>query len=148
MKIALGCDHGGFSLKETIAKHLKEKGYEVLDCGCYDEGAVDYPVYAKKATDAVIAGECRFGMLFCGTGIGMSMAANKVKGIRCALLSDVFSAKMTRSHNDANMLAMGARVIGPGLAVEIVDAFLASDFSEEEKHIRRIAMVSEIEKQG
>ena len=146
MKIALGCDHGGFPLKEVVASHLKDKGIEVLDCGCYNEEAVDYPVYAKKVTDAVLSGECRFGMLFCGTGIGMSMVANKVKGIRCALLSDVFSAKMTRSHNDSNMLAMGARVIGPSLALEIVDAFLASDFSNEEKHARRIAMISEIEK--
>ena len=114
--IALGSDHGGYGLKQEIIRYLEEKGIEYKDYGCYDERPCDYPVYGKKAAQAVASGECEKGILICGTGIGISIAANKVKGIRAALCHDVFSAKATREHNDANMLAMGARVVGPGLA--------------------------------
>ena len=111
--IALGSDHGGYGLKQEIIRYLEEKGIEYKDYGCYDERPCDYPVYGKKAAQAVASGECEKGILICGTGIGISIAANKVKGIRAALCHDVFSAKATREHNDANMLAMGARVVGP-----------------------------------
>ena len=127
--IALGSDHGGYGLKQEIIKYLEEKGIEYKDYGCYDESPCDYPVFGKKAARAVASGECEKGILICGTGIGISIAANKIKGIRAALCHDVFSAKATREHNDANMLAMGARVVGPGLAVMIVDTFLNTEFS-------------------
>ncbi|MEZ4358214.1 MAG: ribose 5-phosphate isomerase B [Eubacteriales bacterium] len=145
MKIALGCDHGGFPLKKEIIKYLESNGFEYIDYGCYDENSVDYPVFAKKVADAVLAKECDYGMLFCGTGIGISIAANKIHGIRCGLCSDVYSAKKTKEHNDANILAMGARVIGPGLAVEIADAFLKTDYSKLEKHQRRLDLITQIE---
>ena len=132
--IALGSDHGGYGLKQEIIRYLEEKGIEYKDYGCYDERPCDYPVYGKKAAQAVASGECEKGILICGTGIGISIAANKVKGIRAALCHDVFSAKATREHNDANMLAMGARVVGPGLALMIVDTFLNTEFSHAERH--------------
>ena len=136
--IALGSDHGGYGLKQEIIRYLEEKGIEYKDYGCYDERPCDYPVYGKKAAQAVASGECEKGILICGTGIVISIAANKVKGIRAALCHDVFSAKATREHNDANMLAMGARVVGPGLALMIVDTFLNTEFSHAERHQNRI----------
>jgi ribose 5-phosphate isomerase B len=139
--IALGCDHGGYSLKQEIIAYLDKEGLEYKDYGCYDYKAVDYPVYAKKVTEAIVSGECEKGILICGTGIGISIAANKVKGIRAALCSDCFSAEATRLHNDANVLALGGRVLGGGLAVKIVDTFLNTEFSGEERHINRISQI-------
>lgn len=139
--IALGSDQGGFGLKQEVIKHLQEKGFEYKDYGSYDEKSCDYPVYAKKVANAIVSGECDKGILICGTGIGISIAANKVKGIRAALCHDTFSAQATREHNDANILAMGARVIGPGHALKIVDTFLETEFSNEERHVRRVGMI-------
>ena len=139
--IAIGSDHGGFALKELVIKHLQEKGVEVKDCGCYDKSSVDYPVYGKAVAQSVVDGECEKGIVICTTGIGISIVANKVGGIRCALCTDTFSAKMTRLHNDANVLAMGAGIVGPNLAMDIVDTFLGTPFSEEEKHARRIGQI-------
>ena len=144
--IALGCDHGGFALMQKVKKHLAELGMEFKDFGTYSEDSCDYPVYAKAAAESVASGECSLGILICGTGIGISIAANKIRGIRAALCSDCFSAEMTRRHNDANMLAMGARVLGEGLALKIVDTFLNTEF-EGGRHSRRVDMISEIEKQ-
>lgn len=141
--LALGCDHGGYPLMKEVIKYLDEAGIEYKNFGTYSEESCDYPVYAKLAANAVISGECDKGILICGTGIGISITANKIKGIRCALCHDCFSAKATRLHNDANMLAMGARVVGPGLAIEIVKNFLATDFSNEERHIRRIKQIED-----
>ena len=141
--IALGSDHGGYGLKQEIIGYLEEKGIEYKDYGCYDESPCDYPVFGKKAAQAVVSGECEKGILICGTGIGISIAANKIKGVRAALCHDVFSAKATREHNDANMLAMGARVFGPGLALMIVDTFLNTEFSNAERHQKRIDMLEE-----
>ena len=139
--IALGSDHGGYGLKQETIKHLTEKGIEFKDYGCFSEEAFDYPVSGKAVAHAVAEGECEKGILICGTGIGMSMAANKVSGIRAAVCHDCFSAQATREHNDANVLTMGARVIGPGLALKIVDIFLETPFSNDERHIRRIGMM-------
>lgn len=139
--IALGCDHGGYELKQEIIKHLQEKGIEFKDYGCDSLESVDYPVYAKKVANVVASGECEKGILICGTGIGISIAANKVKGIRAALCTDCFMAEATRLHNDANILALGGRVVGPGLALKIVDTFLDTEFSNDERHIRRIGMI-------
>ena len=139
--IALGCDHGGYELKQEVIKFLKEKNLEYKDYGCYSLDSCDYPEYAKAVANAVASGECEKGILICGTGIGISIAANKVKGIRAALCHDTFSAQATREHNDANILAMGARVIGPGLALKIVDTFLETPFSNDERHIRRISQI-------
>lgn len=141
--IALGSDHGGYELKQEIIRHLEERGISYKDYGCYDESSCDYPVYAKEVGHAIVNGECDKGILVCGTGIGISIAANKIKGIRAALCHDVFSAKATREHNDANILAMGARVVGPGLALLIVDTFLDTEFSGEERHINRIQQIEE-----
>lgn len=141
--IALGSDQGGFELKQEIIKHLKERGAEFKDYGSYDTASVDYPEYAKKVCRAINDGECDKGILICGTGIGISITANKIKGIRCALCTDCFMAEATRLHNDANVLAMGGRVVGPGLAVKIVDTFLDTAFSNEERHIRRINAIEE-----
>ncbi len=141
--IALGCDHGGYELKQEIIAYLEKKGLEYKDFGCYSTEAVDYPVYAKQVANAIVNGECEKGILICGTGIGISIAANKVKGIRAALCSDCFSAEATRLHNDANIVAMGARVVGPGLAVKIVDTFLNTPFSGEERHQRRINQIED-----
>ncbi|MCR5310769.1 MAG: ribose 5-phosphate isomerase B [Lachnospiraceae bacterium] len=139
--IAIGSDHGGFELKALVMDHLKERGFEVKDFGCYDKESCDYPVYGRKVAEAVAAGECDRGIVICTTGIGISITANKVKGIRCALCSDTVSAKLTRLHNDANVLAMGAGIVGPTLALGIVDAFLATSFSGEDRHARRIALI-------
>ena len=141
--LALGCDHGGYPLMKEVIQYLDEAGIEYKNFGTYSEESCDYPVYAKLAANAVVSGECDKGILICGTGIGISITANKIKGIRCALCHDCFSAKATRLHNDANMLAMGARVVGPGLAIEIVKNFLATDFSNEERHIRRIKQIED-----
>ncbi len=138
--IAIGCDHGGVELKKQLIEHLQARGIEVQDVGCYTEESCDYPVYARKVADLVLKGQCRLGILVCGTGIGMSIAANKIPGIRAALCGDCFSARATRSHNDANILCLGARVIGSELAFCIADIFLDTDFSGEERHVRRIGM--------
>lgn len=142
--IALGADHGGYELKEAIKKHLLEKGVEVKDFGTNSPESVDYALIAAKLGKSVAAGECERGILCCGTGIGISMAANKVKGIRAACCSDYFSAKYTRLHNDANVLCMGGRVIGAGLALELVDVFLATEF-EGGRHQRRVDQITAIE---
>lgn len=139
--IALGSDHGGYGLKQEVIKHLKERGLEYKDYGCYSEESCDYPVYGRVVAEAVASGECERGIIICGTGIGISITANKVPGIRAALCHDCFSAEATRQHNDANVLAMGARVIGSGLAIKIVDIFLDTPFSNDERHVRRIDMI-------
>lgn len=141
--IAIGCDHGGFELKQEIIKYLEEQNLTYKDYGCYDTASVDYPEYARKVANAVVSKEAEKGILICGTGIGISIAANKVKGIRAALCHDCFSAQATREHNDANVLAMGGRIVGPGLAVKIVDIFLNTPFSEDERHIRRISQIED-----
>lgn len=138
--IAIGCDHGAFELKNQMVEHFKKRGIELKDVGCYSLDSCDYPEYAKKVTDLVTSGECELGILICGTGIGMSMAANKVKGIRAALCGDCFSAQATREHNNANVLCLGARVIGSELAFKIADTFVDAKFSNDERHIRRISM--------
>ena len=141
--IAIGCDHGGVELKDEIVKHLGKKGIECKDVGCYTSESCDYPVYAKKVTDLITSKECKEGILVCGTGIGMSIAANKVKGIRAAVCGDCFSAQATKEHNNANVLCLGARVVGPGLALKIVDTFLETEFSNGERHVRRIDMLEQ-----
>ena len=138
MKIAIGCDHGALALKNTVKAHLEKKGYEVCDYGTYTLDSCDYPDFAEKAAKAVATGECEKGIVLCTTGIGISIAANKVKGIRCALLSDLMSARLTREHNDTNMMAMGAAVVGEMLALQIVDTWIGTEFSHEAKHQRRI----------
>ena len=142
MKIVIGSDHGGYELKQEVMDHLKKRGIEVVDVGCYSAESCDYPVYAKPVTEAIQSGDADLGILICGTGIGMSMAANKKKGIRAALCHDTFSAKATREHNNANILCMGARVVGPGLALMIIDTFIDTPFSNDERHIRRISYFS------
>ena len=138
MKIAVGCDHGAYEYKETIRSMLENEGHQVLDCGCFNADAVDYPDIAVKTAGLVVSGEADTGIVMCGTGIGISMAANKVKGIRCGLCTDTTMARLTREHNDANMLAMGARIIGIELAKDIVHTFLQTEFSNGERHIKRI----------
>lgn len=141
--IALGCDHGGFALKEVIIEYLKEKGMEYKDFGCYDTSSCDYPNFGKPAAQAVASGECEKGIVICTTGIGISIVANKVKGVRCALCNDPFAAKMTRLHNDANMLALGAGMVGTNMAIEILETFLNTEFSQGENHCRRICLIEE-----
>ncbi|NLL93339.1 MAG: ribose 5-phosphate isomerase B [Clostridiales bacterium] len=141
--IAIGCDQGGYELKLEIMKHLEERGFEYKDFGSYSTDSVDYPEYGKAVAHAVAGGECEKGILICGTGIGISIAANKVKGIRAALCTDCFMAEATRLHNDANVLAMGGRVIGAGLALKIVDTFLDTEFSNEARHSRRISQLED-----
>ena len=141
--IGIGSDHGGFALKEAIKKHLEERGLEYKDYGTYSDASCDYPVYGRAVAKAVAAGECQLGILICGTGIGISITANKVPGVRAALCSDCFSAEATRLLNNANILALGARVLGEGLALKIVDTFLDTPFSNDERHIRRISMIEE-----
>ncbi|MCI5730655.1 MAG: ribose 5-phosphate isomerase B [Eubacterium sp.] len=141
--IALGCDQAGYELKQVIMKHLEDRGLEYKDYGSYSSEPVDYPIYGKKVAQAIVDGECDRGILICGTGIGISIAANKVKGIRAAVCSDCFSAEATRLHNDANILAFGARVVGPGLAEKIVDVFLDTEFSGVERHKRRVDMIED-----
>lgn len=141
--IAIGSDHGGFELKKEVMAHLDVRGLEYKDFGTYSDASCDYPVYGKAVAKAVASGECERGIIICGTGIGISIAANKVHGIRAALCGDCFSAEATRQHNDANVLALGARVVGPGLALKIVDTFLDTPFSNGERHIRRIEMIED-----
>ena len=145
MKIAIGCDHAALKLKNDVVEKLRKEGYEVEDFGISEQKSVDYPDYALPVAEAVASGKADKGILICGTGIGMSIAANKVKGIRCALCSDTFSAHATREHNDANILAFGERVVGEGLAMDIVDTFLKTPFSGDERHVKRIAKISAIE---
>ena len=139
--IAIGSDHGGYELKEKVKKHLEVMGLEVKDVGCYGFESVDYPVFGHAVAEAVANGECEKGIVICTTGIGISISANKVKGIRCALCSEALSAKMTRLHNNANVLAMGAAMVGDMQAMEIVDTFLNTEFSGEERHQRRIDLI-------
>ena len=141
--IAIGSDHGGFELKKEVMAHLDARGLEYKDFGTYSDASCDYPVYGKAVAKAVASGECERGIIICGTGLGISIAANKVHGIRAALCGDYFSAEATRQHNDANVLALGARVVGPGLALKIVDTFLDTPFSNGERHIRRIEMIED-----
>ncbi len=145
MKIAIGCDHGALALKNTLVKHLQDKGYEVKDFGTYTSDSCDYPDFAGAAARAVASGECEKGIVLCTTGIGVSIAANKVKGIRCALLSDVMSARMTREHNDTNMMAIGAGVVGQMLALQIADTWLETEFSHDTRHQRRIDKMMALE---
>ena len=145
MKIGLGSDHGGYNLKSEIITYLESKGIECIDFGTKNSTeSVDYPAYGEMVANAVIANEVDYGILCCGTGIGISLAANKVPGIRCAVVSDVFSAKMSKAHNDANMLSLGERVLGRGLALEIVEAWISTEF-EGDRHSRRVDMIKEIE---
>lgn len=146
MKLVLASDHGGINLRKEIAKLLEELGHEYEDMGCECADSVDYPDYAFPAAEKVSSGEVDRGILICGTGIGMSISANKVKGIRCALVHDVYSARLTAEHNDSNMLAMGERVIGPGLATEIVKAWLGASY-EGGRHARRVGKITEYENQ-
>ena len=148
MKVAIGCDHGGINLKPVLVDYLEKKGIEYKDFGTFDKTSTDYNEYGLKVAEAVASGEFDKGVLICGTGIGMSIVANKVKGIRCGHCHDVFSAKMTRLHNDANVLALGERVVGPGLMVEIVDAFLSTEFSFDERHERRVNKIKALEEKN
>lgn len=139
--IAIGSDHGGFDLKQVIINYFEEQGIEYKDYGCYDKSSCDYPVFGKAVAEAVANGESEKGIVVCTTGIGISMVANKVPGVRCALCSESLSAKMTRLHNNANVLALGGAMVGANLALDIVETFLNTPFSEEEKHIRRVGMI-------
>lgn len=142
--IAVASDHGGYDLKQAVIQYLEEKGLEYRDFGCYDRSSCDYPVFGMAAAKAVAEGTCERGILICTTGIGISICANKVKGVRCALCSDTLTARLTRLHNDANMLAMGGGIIGTNLALDIVETFLGTAFSGEEKHCRRIGMIEPV----
>ena len=146
MKLAIGCVHGALALKNKAVAHLTAKGYEVVDFGTYTMDSCDYPDFAEKAANAVASGECEKGIVLCTTGIGISIAANKVKGIRCALLSDIMSARLTRLHNDTNMMAVGAGVVGEMLALEIMDTWLGTEFSGDARHQRRIDKMMALEK--
>lgn len=146
MKIAIACDHGAIELKNLLIAHLKEKGYEIENFGTDTHTSCDYPDFAEPAAKAVASGACDRGIVMCTTGIGMSIAANKIPGIRCALLSDILSAKLTRLHNDTNMMALGAGVVGSQLALEITDTWLETPFSGDERHKRRIGKVMALEK--
>ncbi|RDY23575.1 ribose 5-phosphate isomerase B [Romboutsia maritimum] len=146
MRIGLGSDHGGYNLKSEIIKYLTEKGIECVDFGTNNSTeSVDYPMYGEKVASAVVSKDVDYGIICCGTGIGISLAANKVPGIRCAVVSDVFSAKMSKAHNDANMLSLGERVLGRGLALEIVEAWINTEF-EGDRHSKRVDMIKQIEK--
>lgn len=144
MKIAMGCDHGGYALKEDVKKMLEGKGYEVVDCGTYSTDSCDYPVFGEAAARKVASGECKYGIVICTTGIGISIAANKVRGIRCAHCADTLSAEMTRRHNDANMLAIGAGITGKNLAERMVEVFLSTEF-EGGRHARRVGLLDAIQ---
>ena len=143
-KIAIGCDHAGFYIKDVVIVHLRKQGYECVDVGTYTTESCHYPVFADKVCKKVTSGECELGILICGTGIGISLAANKVKGIRAAVCSDAYSASMTRRHNNSNILAFGSRVVGKGTAETIVDAFLGAEY-EGGRHQTRVDMISDIE---
>lgn len=142
--IAIGSDHGGYNMKQRVIKYLEENNIAYQDMGCGSSASCDYPVFGHAVAKAVASGECEKGIVICTTGIGISISANKVKGIRCALCNDPLSAKMTRLHNDANVLAMGAGIIGENMAVEIVDIFLNTKFSGEERHQRRVDLIEEV----
>ena len=146
MNISIACDHGAVALKNKVAEHLRAQGHQVLDFGTHTTDSCDYPDYAVQAAGAVADGRCQRGIVLCTTGIGMSIAANKVPGIRCALLHDTLSAKLTRLHNDTNMMALGAGIVGESLALDIVDVWMATEFSDETRHRRRIAKVAEMER--
>ena len=146
MKISVGCDHGALELKNLVVAHLEKQGHQVTDFGTHTKDSCDYPEFAAAAARAVASGECEKGIVLCTTGIGVSISANKIDGIRCALLSDVWSAKMTRLHNDTNMMALGAGVVGENLALEIVDIWVGTEFSGEERHQRRIDKLMALEK--
>jgi len=141
--IALACDHGGFDMKQIVIEYLEENGIEYKDFGCYDKTSCDYPVFARPAAEAVASGECEKGIVVCTTGIGISIVANKVKGIRAAVCNDPYAAKMTRLHNNANVLALGGGMIGKNMAIDILETFLNTEFSEGENHIRRISMIEQ-----
>ena len=141
--IAIGCDHGGFDLKEKVMEYLKEKGMEVKDVGCFNNESCDYPAFGKAVGEAVASGECEKGIVICTTGIGISIAANKVKGVRAALCADSTTARMTRLHNDSNVLAMGAGIVGENLAMDIVDTFITTEFSGVERHQRRVDLIED-----
>lgn len=141
--IAIGSDHGGYDLKQSVIRHLKKRGIPCEDMGCYEKSSCDYPAFGRAVAHAVAGGRCEKGIVICTTGIGISIVANKVKGIRCALCSDTVSAKLTRLHNNANILAMGGGILGENLALEIVDTFLDTPFSGEEKHCRRVSQIEE-----
>lgn len=143
--LAIGSDHGGFALKQAVMKHLQERGFAYKDFGTYSEESCDYPEYGHAVAKAVASGECEQGILICGTGLGISIAANKVPGIRAAVCTDCFCAEATRQHNDANILCMGGRVVGEGLALKIVDTFLDTPFSNDERHIRRIKKIEQLD---
>ena len=145
MKIVIGCDHAGYAIKGAVKDHLISLGHDVVDVGTNSSDSCHYPVYAKAACKKILDGECELGVLICGTGIGMSMAANKHNGIRAACCSDTFSARLTREHNNANMLCFGERVVGVGLAIDLVDAFINAEYLNNGNHVTRVAMLSEIE---
>ncbi len=142
--IAIGCDHGGYELKKFLMKHLTEKGIEYRDLGCDSTDSVDYPVYGHAVAKAVADGECEKGIVICSTGIGISIAANKVKGVRAALCNNTMMARLTREHNDANVLALGAYMTGPQLAAEMTDTFLSTEFSGVDRHARRVGMIEDV----
>ena len=146
MKISIGCDHGALALKNKVVAHLTAQGHEVMDFGTHTPDSCDYPEFAAAAAKAVASGECEKGIVLCTTGIGVSISANKVDGIRCALLSDIMSARMTREHNDTNVMALGAAVVGPMLAMEIADTWLTTEFSHGERHQRRVDKIMALEK--
>ncbi len=145
MKIVIGCDHAGFGIKKAVKEHIEQKGYEVVDVGTNSTDSCHYPLFADAACKKILSGECELGILICGTGVGMSIAANKHKGIRAACCSDVFSARLTREHNDANILCFGERVIGVGTAIDLVDAFLDAEYMNNGNHVIRVAMLADIE---
>lgn len=148
MKIAVGCDHGALTLKNKVVAHLLQRGFQVEDVGTYTPDSCDYADYAAAAARLVASGACQRGIVLCTTGIGVAITANKVKGIRCAQLSDLMSARLTREHNDTNMMALGAAIVGEGLALEIVDTWLGTAFSHGERHQRRIDKVMALEKEA
>ena len=148
MKIVIGCDHAGFGLKNLVIDHVKAKGYDVIDVGTDSTASCHYPLFADALSKKILSGEAELGILICGTGIGMSIAANKHKGIRAACCSDVFSARLTREHNDANMLCFGERVVGIGTAIDLVDAFLGAEYLNNGNHVTRVAMLSKIEEEN
>ena len=144
--IAIGCDHGGYALKQAIMAHLEKRGLEYKDYGCYSDASCDYPVYGKAVAQAVAAGECEKGILICGTGVGISIAANKIDGVRCCVCSEPCTARLSREHNDANIIAFGARVVGQAMAEMIVDTFLSTEFEGGERHTRRVQKIAALEK--
>ena len=147
MKIVIGCDHGGFNRKNEIIAHLTKRGFDIEDVGTYSTDSCNYPDYAKSVCTKIQSGDFPLGILVCGTGIGMSIAANKHNGIRAACCSDTFSARMTRMHNDANVLCLGERVVGTGLALDIVDLFVDTQF-EGDRHVKRLSLIADIEKEN